>query len=134
MNVEKDNNFVYIENYVALKAYLDSSEVLSKYRTKLTSGNYYVNGLFSTKVGNVYIINFLPNYESKLERKQYNLSIESERKLFKILFKEVLNPNEIVPYFVKFSEKENDNILVNLKVKSYLMKAVFEAENSIKEV
>jgi len=135
MNFGNDDKLAYIENFVLLKSYLNASFSLSKYRTKIEeSGNYIINGMMCIKIGNATIINFLPNSESKLEKRKFNLGIKEDLKLFKIYFKDVLNENEIIPFFVKFSEKENDNILINLKLKNYFIKAVSEADGLIEEV
>jgi hypothetical protein len=135
MNFEKSTTFVYIENYIFLKSYINSSFYLNKYRTKIEeSGNYLINGIVCNKMNNNIIVNFLPNSDSKLEKRKFNLGIKEELNLFKIYFKDVLNKNEVVPVFVKFSENINDNILVNLKLKNYLLNAVSYADNLIEEI
>jgi hypothetical protein len=135
MNFENNGTFVYIENYIFLKSYINSSFYLDKYRSKIEeSGGYLINGIVCNKMSNSIIVNFLPNSDSKLEKRKFNLGIKEELNLFKIYFKDVLNKNEIIPLFVKFSENINDNILVNLKLKNYLLYAVSYADNLIEEV
>ena len=135
MNLGTDDKLVYIENFIFLKSYLNASFSLSKYRTKIEeSENYLINGMLCNKIGNYTIITFLPNSDSKLEKRHFNLGKKDELALFKIYFKDVLNKDETIPFFVKFSEKENDNILINLKLKNYFIKAVSEADGLIEEV
>lgn len=119
--ITQDNSLVYIENFKLLSSYLNNSEELAKFRTKVSDDKYAVNGLLVKKIGNIWSINFLA--PERLKPKTWVLSGEKTIKEFKGLFGEILtDANILLPFFLKFSSMMDDNIFINLEVKNFLNK------------
>lgn len=119
--ITQDNSLVYIENFKLLSSFLNNSEELAKFRTKVSDDKYAVNGLLVKKIGNIWSISFLA--PERLKPKTWVLSGEKTIKEFKGLFGEILTDNNILlPFFLKFSSTVDDNIFINLEVKNFLNK------------
>jgi len=116
------DDFFYIENYKALKLFLETNN-LQKYRSQFGE-IYNINGLMINRIGKWTSINFIPSsleISDKFLIKTFLLDTDDEIKKFRLIFKEILDEKELVPYFLKFSEAQNDNILINYETKQYLI-------------
>jgi len=116
------DDFFYIENYKALKLFLETNN-LQKYRSQFGE-MYNINGLMINRIGKWTSINFIPSsleISDKFLIKTFLLDTDDEIKKFRLIFKEILDEKELVPYFLKFSEAQNDNILINYETKQYLI-------------
>ena len=121
-----DGSLVYIENFRMLNSFLNNSEELSKHRTKLGENKFAVNGMLVNKVGGFWCVSFLA--PERLSPKTWVLATKPVIHEFKGLFGEILtDKNILLPYFLKFSSKIDDGILINLEVKNFINKIFSEA-------
>lgn len=124
--ITPDKNLVYIENFKLLKSFLNNSTELSKYRTKLSDDKYAVNGILAHNVGGVWCVSLLA--PERLSPKTWVLATKPVLREFKGLFGEILtDKNILLPYFLKLSNKIDDNIFINLEAKNFLYKVFSEA-------
>lgn len=122
------DNFVYIENFKMVKSYLDNSQELSKYRSKSADSPFYsVNAIISNKIGGVWMVSFLA--PERLAPKKWILMNKKEIIDFKHMFSEILKKDVVYPFFLKFSNKIDDNIFLNSETVNFLNKIFTEVEN-----
>lgn len=124
--INKDGELIYIENYKMVKSYLDNAPSLAKYRTRKDNGYYAINGLIVKQIGTLWAISFLNSDNHKYNT--YMLSNKENITRFKMMFSQALNEKVALPYFLQFSNSVDDNLLISLTVRNYLLNILKEVD------
>lgn len=127
------DTFFYVENFKMVKSYLDNSEELSKLRSKSEGSPFYsVNAIVCNKLGGVWMVSMLA--PERLKPKKWVLMTKKEITDFKHMFSDILKKDIIYPFFLKFSNKKDDNIFLNADTVKTLNKIFAEVENFKEEI